>query len=771
MQLNVPSLRASLVLTVFAMGFITIALAIYTGQTYQTITLNNQKQTIIDRIERYTEEALEKLDDNLKNLGLSLQNEEYFRKIFLKRQDKELLRELNAHFHQYFVTAGIIDLEKIYVYDINLNLITQSTEISENNFSDSICPGIIKKAKTRTGPAKSVTLKELCKHNGRAFFSTLVPIGSLAPKGYLQIIANPVHDLKKLDQKLATPIRISSANSEVIHQSNNWPDASQLKHVLPAHYKLHTDNHQYVFTISTATNLTQLNKELDETKKFLIITALLITFSTMILSFVALKKSTLNPIKNILKQLSDIHDDKNKLGQKVQVSGAIELKELAIGFNEIASELQLVYQEISNNNQLLEDEVKERLSAENALLRAQEGLEDKIKARTLELEKVSDQAQKANNAKSEFLSRMSHELRTPLNAILGYAELLLASKEEPLSSNQEYKVRVTQRAGIHLLSLINEVLDLSSIESGKISIATEKVNLENVVNETLTLIAPIAEKNNISIITDLDDINNVVIETEHQRLKQILLNLMTNAITYNKENGTVTLKINRIQGDKLKISIIDTGIGIADDQLDKLFLPFNRLDEYKSRVDGTGIGLTITKSLIELMNGEIGVESSAGEGSTFWVILPYSSKSKLDSVAPVDENITQETENKGHSHTKVLVVEDDEVNQELITSLLKYLNFDSDIAENGSIALDKLEHNNYSIILMDINMPVLNGIETTKKIRQLTSDKKNIAIIALTANAMRGDKEECLNAGMNDYLSKPVSIKTLKKTIQKWLEC
>lgn len=769
MPLNTPSLRVALTLTVLAMGFITLGLAMYTGQTYQSITLNSQKQAVTDHIERDTEEVLEELDENLKNLGLSLQHEPYFRKIFSKRQNKKLLLEVNAHFNQYFVTAGIVDLEKIYVYDINFNLITQSTEIPENNFSDIICPDIINKAKPRTAADRLVTLNQLCKHNDRAFFTSLVPIGGLMPKGYLQIVANPVHDLKNLERMLATPIRLSLPNSEIIYQSKNWPNENQIEHVLSSHYKLHTDNDQYIFTISAATSLTGLNTKLDETRNFLIFVSLLITLTMMLLSFIALKKTTLKPIKNILRQLSEIHTDKNKLGQDIQISGAIELKELAIGFNDLTSELQLVYQEISNNNKLLEEEVRVRKAAENSLLIAQEGLEDKIKARTIELERVSEQAQKANDAKSEFLSRMSHELRTPLNAILGYAELLLANKEEPLSRKQEDKIIITQRAGMHLLSLINEVLDLSSIESGAISIATEEVSLAKVVDETLTLISPIAKKSNIIILNDFKGIDDLIINTEHQRLKQILLNLMTNAITYNKENGSVTIKIEIIQDNKLKISIIDTGIGIPSNQFERLFLPFNRLEEYKSRVDGTGIGLTITKSLVELMNGQIGVESKVGEGSTFWITLPFHNQQALDSAKPISEEITETQEKEKIIKRKILIVEDDEVNQELITSFLTYLNFDSDIAINGSDALDRIANNDYALILMDVNMPVLNGIEATKKIRELKSNKNKTPIIALTANAMQGDKEKCLTAGMDDYLSKPVSIKVLKNSIRRFI--
>lgn len=769
MTLNSPSLRVALTLTVLAMGFITLALVIYTGQTYQNITLDSQKQAISNHIRRDTAEILEKLDDNLKNLGLSLQHEKHFRKIFTERKSKDLSLELNSHFHQYFVTAGILDLEKIYVYDINFNLISESSAEPENKSLKVICPDIIKKAKPRKGADRLVTLNRLCEKNNRAFFTSLVPIGGLIPKGYMQIVANPVHDFKKLDRMLATPITITHPKSGVIYQSENWPSDTQLNQILISHYKLHSDNNKYLLTISSAQNLSSLNLKLDDTRNFILIISSLITFSMMILSFIALKKSTLKPIKNILKQVSEIHKDKDNLGNEIKVTGAIELKELALGFNNLMTELQSLYRDISNNNRLLENEVAERKSAEHALLTAHEELEDKIRERTIDLERVTKEAQKANNAKSDFLSRMSHELRTPLNAILGYAELLLADIKDPLSKEQKYKIEVTQRSGMHLLSLINEILDLSSIESGKITMTSENIQLDKVVNETLSLIVPIATKNNISINTDFSDISHVFVNTEHQRLKQVLLNLMTNAIIYNNENGSVTLNISLIDKNTLKINVADTGIGIAKDQIDKLFLPFNRLEEYKSRVDGTGIGLAITKSLVELMDGEMGVESEPGKGSDFWISLPYTYNETVKSTSSPVTTISTDMKEPHSAGEKILVVEDDEVNLDLVTTFLSYIHYDYDIAENGLEAIEKIKNNDYPLVLMDLNMPVMDGIEASLEIRKLDSNKKDIIIIALTANAMKGDKEKCLAAGMNDYLAKPVSVKTLKETLKKWL--
>lgn len=775
MKFKFPGLRTLITLTVVALGLISLSLAIFTGEIYQKLTLNNQINSISKIIEHDTKSSLAELNEKLMYLSLNLQKEENFRNIYNKRDKEKLLNKINRHFYQYLVTADIIDLEKIYIYDINYKLIAESTEKPENDFNKIICSELINRAKKRVDTDRLRIISYLCNMNKRSFYSILVPIGGLKPQGYLQIVANPIHNLKNIEQRLGSPIKVSSDKNTEIFKTKNWPAKEQMENALLAGYDLYSDNNEYLFTITTAHDISELNKKLNKTRNFLIFIALTITLLSVLLSFIILRKSTTLPVNNLLTQLRNIRKNKDNLGKEIQIIGAQELKEVAIEFNHMTKELQKLYKKTSQNNALLKNEVTERKIAEEALQVAHEILEQRIEERTADLKEVSEQAQKSNMAKSEFLSRMSHELRTPLNAILGYAELMLADTEDKLSESHRYEVEVTLKAGMHLLNLINEILDLSTIETGKIDISNDEVSLDKALKEACTHITPVAKNNNIAVNCQYNSIKNIYIRTEYQRLKQILLNLLSNAVKYNEKEGSVTINIEYPSETKLKISIIDNGIGIKSEELDKIFTPFNRLEEYKNKVNGTGIGLTITKSLVELMGGEIGVNSKPKEGSTFWVTLPYYTKegipsglsAKQDSIST---NANVNSKNNSSDSKKILIVEDDEVNQELMLAMVNTFSIKADIAENGLIAIEKIKsHDDYALIFMDLTMPEMGGLEATKIIRNLDSEKRKSIIIALTANAMPGDKEKCLEAGMDDYTEKPVSLKRLKEVLDKWL--
>jgi signal transduction histidine kinase len=386
--------------------------------------------------------------------------------------------------------------------------------------------------------------------------------------------------------------------------------------------------------------------------------------------------------------------------------------------------------------------------------------------KALDLKKAKETAEKDSQAKSEFLSRMSHELRTPMNAILGFAQLMSQSKKEPLPPNHKKRTEQILIAGEHLLSLLNEVLDLTCIESGNIPIYIEPVSVAEIVNNVLAEIQPLAEKQNIQLINESVAKEDLVVDTDRTRIKQVLLNIISNAIKYNRINGKVILDYEGVDTETLQINIKDTGIGIPEDKLDRLFEPFERLGSENSEIEGVGIGLTISKKLVSLLNGTLGVQSVFNEGSHFYIRLPLTFQSRI---ATKKINIDKTSENfediNSQNKFTMLYVEDNPANIELVEDIFsEYSNLQFLSAPNGKKGVELAETAQPDLILMDINMPEMDGLEAIKHLKSC-QQTQHIPVIALSANAMQKDIDQAMEAGFIDYITKPINISKLKNTV------
>ncbi len=376
--------------------------------------------------------------------------------------------------------------------------------------------------------------------------------------------------------------------------------------------------------------------------------------------------------------------------------------------------------------------------------------------------KSKEEAEKANQAKSDFLSNMSHELRTPLNAILGFTQLL--NYEKKLSTEQQSHLDEINNAGNLLLELVNQILDLSRIEKGHLQLSMEKADLSSVFRKCHSMIAPLALKNNITLNIETQ-INGYVI-ADHTRLKQVMLNLLSNAIKYNKDHGSITLDVFQKANNVVRISIIDTGKGIPEKFMGNLFQPFNRLST-DSTIEGTGIGLSISKQLIERMNGSIGVISKIDEGSTFWIELSGDLNTIETREPETGSHKKLGLENSAQQNNNILVAEDNPTNQILILTQLKSLGYNVDLVANGQEALNKLAVHTYDLLITDCNMPIIDGYNLVKKIRE--GGNSILPIITITADAFPDKKRKCIEVGVSEHLVKPVDLSTLKRVIEKHL--
>ncbi len=419
------------------------------------------------------------------------------------------------------------------------------------------------------------------------------------------------------------------------------------------------------------------------------------------------------------------------------------------------------------------NDVTERKEAEEKLFETHQYLEKAVQ-RSSEL---AVEAARANAAKSEFLANMSHELRTPMNGVIAMAGLLSST---PLSGEQRNYVGLIRKSGKQLMAIINDILDYSKIEARRMGVEEVPFKLAGIMDELIPILQPGADEKGLALSCRIEPDVPAIVRGDPARLRQILLNLSSNAVKFT-ENGSVTIRVSveSLEEQRLTLcfTVSDTGIGIAPDQLPQIFEPFTQADSTTTRrFGGTGLGLSISRQLVELMGGKLEVSSKEGEGSVFSFTARFGQISTGETGLVAEEKINELIKQSvsysdQRGKFKILVVEDNPINQKVAVALLEKAGFRHALAESGYEALQRLETEPFDLVLMDCQMPGLDGYETTMLIRSanVAVMRNDMPIIAMTANALEGDREKCLEAGMDDYIPKPIDLSLLVPLLEKWL--
>jgi PAS domain S-box-containing protein len=378
-----------------------------------------------------------------------------------------------------------------------------------------------------------------------------------------------------------------------------------------------------------------------------------------------------------------------------------------------------------------------------------------------EAEASRARAEAANQAKSAFLSRMSHELRTPLNAILGFGQLL---ELDPRDADQEKAVAYILKAGRHLLKLINEVLEISRIEAGGLDLSLEPVSVSEVIDEACGLLLPLIQDRSIRVERSAERQDAWYVQADRQRLGQVLINLISNAVKYNVMGGMIRIFCSHVAPDRLRLSVQDSGTGIPLEKQGRLFTPFDRLDAEQTGVEGTGIGLALSKSLAEAMGGAIGVQSAAGQGSTFWIELQ-----RVDLARPAHDTLDSVPTGlapQSHARRTILYIEDNLASLELIENLLAH---DAGVtllsAMQGSRGLDLAHAHLPDLILLDVHLPDMLGDDVLRRLKA-DATTRNIPVVVISADATRQQEDRLIAAGARAYLTKPIDIRQFRSTLE-----
>jgi signal transduction histidine kinase/ActR/RegA family two-component response regulator len=783
MLFNRSSLRANLASGIIVMALLGVLLTVFATEVYRQFAIDSQRSVFEQIIGLRVNDLLEELATHSHDLGQAIQSEKGFRRMFRTKNRQVLEEHLTSQFHQYFVTAGIIKLESLAVYDAGFKLMARA--LAERAEDTASCPGLYQRARLRRGAERLKTVSALCLRKDHPYFSLLLPIGGLRVMGYLEVVTDPVYSLRAVETDLGLPLRMQYVNHVTAYESPDWPPLETRSSDVVASYVLSSAEGEPSLIVSLARDMSQFEKQFSTTRNTLVgvVAGLALLFTGLML--LLLNKTALQPLTLLGEQLGKIRRDKKYLGRTLVIQGNKEIRVLAQGFNAMTDELKTLYDTLMARNEELKSEIRERERAEQELKKHHEQLEDLVEQRTVDLALARDSALEASQSKSQFLANMSHELRTPLNAVIGYSELAIEVAEEKADVQLVADLKKIHAAGKHLLSLISDILDLTKIEAGRMELYEEWFEVAELVQGVAETIFPLVVQNRNRLEVKCQD-NVGCLYGDVTKVRQTLFNLLSNACKFT-EDGLVQMTVWRETTGGIEqcfFAIRDTGIGMSEEDQRKVFDSFSQADASTTRkYGGTGLGLVISLHFCQMMGGNIYVVSELGKGSTFTVMLPVRSlQNRLAPDAAAEESLTRHLGTVAHGKrfgpnvqwdkperrkriSTVLVVDDDPAARHIMSHFLTQRGFDVVAAEGGEEGLALAREHEPAVVTLDVMMPGMDGWAVLKELKQ-DPHLKHIPVIMITMVESRSMGHAL---GAADYLSKPVEQARLYEVVSRWV--
>lgn len=740
------TLRQSIGAIILLMGAAGVTLLLVTSNLYRHLSGDNEREALSEMVALKAADVVADLERILVEFSTFVQQDERMRR-GLRDADPGLVQALlNSQHHQYYTTAGVLKLVKLYAYDATFRLIAESTE---GAVTRPLCTELVARARLRTGPDRLKTMAGWCLADGTTEYGLISAMGGLSPKGYLLVVADPLHSLRSIEAAMGNPIEIHYPNGQVGYQSDHYPGDDETGRFLHATHELRDDQGAHVLTVEVDRDIAKFQTRLNETTTLSMLFALAIIAPAFLVSGLFLRRA-LRPLGQLR-----VASERLASGERVHIEKTAfpEINAVVNSFNRMASDTT---------------DLIHRLEAEN---RERKRVQDDLAAHQRELELARDDAMSASRTKSDFLARMSHEIRTPLTAIIGFAEAALDHGQTGV--DRERALETIHASGKHLVQIINDILDLSKIEAQRLELEHVPVSVFQIMRDIESFVRLQAEEKGVEFSIGYDFPVPATVTSDPLRVKQIVLNLCSNAIKFT-ERGRVRVQVSyRPDAGLLAFAVSDTGIGIAPEQHARVFEAFSQADTSTTRrFGGTGLGLSISRHLARALGGDITVQSVPGQGSVFTATIHVDANDARHFVHAQSNVATVATDGAASPRAdlvgRVLLVEDNENNQRLLTHYLTRLGRAIDVAHavNGRQGMEMALAGAFDVVLMDMQMPVMDGLEATRRLRQAGYARP---IIALTANAMKEDQDRCAAAGCDAFLSKPIDHVIFAQTLARYL--